>query len=261
MADDTPNSILTAAQRDFLKKSEKERKTDYSRQSRSHHRREIAKRTRQAFHDFALLYEALDSHERHRIFDSGERKEANELRPAIEDTIGFLYWAIQGDVGDSDRVFDRSFPPIFWDLLEAGLRDGERRRQPEPNDIHSIQIEYERPNLDVTRPEMVDLERVAHALAMNKGRKLSDKELRSALAFLASETTHRIEPTVDGTPVNELTDEPRNLHQLAERVQELAEQTDTAAHRRWRDVSEEVDSRDGGRGGRGSVWRDDTSDE
>jgi len=240
--------FLTKTDREFLT-GEHEYTSESAKQQRYQRREAIAERTRQAFHDFALLYEALDSHERHRIFDSGERKEANELSHAIEDTIGFLYWAIQGDIGDRDRVFDRSFPPIFWDLLEAGLRDGERRRQPEPNDIHSIQIEYERPNLSVTRPEMVDMERVAHALAMNKGRKLSDEELRSALAFLASETTHRIERTVDGTPVNELTDEPRDLHQLAERVQELAEQTDTAAHDRWRDFSEGVDSRDGDGGG------------
>jgi hypothetical protein len=134
MADDTPNSTLTAAQRDFLEKSEEERKTDYSRQSRSHHRREIAKRTRQAFHDFALLYEVLDEHERNRIFDvdepGDEREQTEPFYNALIDTIAFLYLSLEGEVG-SDGNLTRSFSMPFDSVLSFGVKRGEKARHPE----------------------------------------------------------------------------------------------------------------------------------
>jgi hypothetical protein len=56
------NGFLTDVDKQFLR-GEKEYESNQGRYDR---RRAIAKRTRQAFHDFALLYEVLDEHERDR---------------------------------------------------------------------------------------------------------------------------------------------------------------------------------------------------
>lgn len=222
MADDTPNSILTAAQRDFLKKSEEERKTDYSRQSRSHHRREIAKRTRQAFHDFALLYEVFDELERNRIFDvqpiHDDVDEYNEFRDALASTVAFLYRSVEGEpvtlagLAEGGRE-PQSFRVPFERVLTEGLKRGAADRY---NQDHAtkrrIKVDYGGVEL-VEGGDPATLERGLRKLAEKKRHELTEAEMSAIL-------TH-YEP--DG--IVDKVDGGGGYNRLNERVKELRERS------------------------------------
>lgn len=220
MADDTPNSILTAAQRDFLKKSEEERKTDYSRQSRSHHRREIAKRTRQAFHDFALLYEVLDELERNRIFDIGPLHdnvdEHNEFQDALASTVAFLYRSLEGEpatLANWDETRTPEFRVPFEHVLTEGLKRGEADRYNQNHATkHRIKVDYGGVEL-VEGGDPAALERGLRKLADRKHHELTEAEMSGIL--------YHYEP--DG-PLDIL-DGDGGYNRLNERVKELREQS------------------------------------
>ena len=220
MADDTPNSILTAAQRDFLKKSEEERKTDYSRQSRSHHRREIAKRTRQAFHDFALLYEVLDELERNRIFDIGPLHdnvdEHNEFQDALASTVAFLYRSLEGEPATLAGLAEggrepQSFRVPFERVLTEGLKRGAADRYNQDHATkHRIKVDYGGVEL-VEGGDPAALERGLQKLADRKHHELTEAEMSGIL--------YHYEP--DG-PLDML---DGGYNRLNERVKELREQS------------------------------------
>ena len=211
---DEPNSILTGAQRAFLRKSEDEREADYSRQARSHHRRQIADRTRQAFHDFALLYDELDEDERNRIFDiepiHDDVDGYNELRDALASTVAFLYRSLEGDV-DSDTVRNRPFRVPFETVLTEGLKRGEADRY-DWGRKSRVEVDYGGVEvIETTDPAA--LERGLRKLAARRRHELTESEMASIL--------WHYEP--DGI-VDMLDGEKRGFSKLDERISELRDE-------------------------------------
>lgn len=126
------NGFLTGADRDFLN-GEKEYTGKHAKQNRYKRREGIAKRTRAAFADFALLYDQLDESERNRIFgvdqpdNMGVPIPTRGLYGDIINTVAFLYLALEGEQ-DSSTTADRWFSVPFERVLKQGVKSGERRR-------------------------------------------------------------------------------------------------------------------------------------
>lgn len=126
------NGFLTGADRDFLN-GEKEYTGKHAKQNRYKRREGIAKRTRAAFADFALLYDQLDESERNRIFDVGGREGMGVPTPErglyadLVNTVAFLYLALEGE-HDSSTTTDRWFSVPFERVLKQGVKSAEQRR-------------------------------------------------------------------------------------------------------------------------------------
>jgi hypothetical protein len=205
MTDDTPNSVLTAGQRKFLQKSEEERDEDYSRQGRSHHRRQIRKRTRQAFRDFSLLYDTLDENERKKIFNVAENPVfdraagknvglSRETRDGITDTLAFLYLSLTGEVGEDFSRLKQPGVPDFESALEGGVSQAEHDRRPD----HNGSGPFVSTELTVDVDTEVDVAAAAEKLARGDVWRLSEAELR-ALAQTANGNVDSLalEPLID----------------------------------------------------------------
>lgn len=112
---DTPRERggLTGTDREYLRKSERERQEEYSRQARSAARSRIRKRVRASLRDFRLLADELPSEERDKIFSNEPRTdEFRELQEDIAKTIEFLYTGLKGASG-------------FRQPLQQGVANGE----------------------------------------------------------------------------------------------------------------------------------------
>jgi len=137
---------LTGADRDFLN-GEKEYTGKHAKQNRYKRREGIAKRTRAAFEDFALLYDQLDETERNRIFDvepSCGRPMPNQgLFGDLIDTIAFLYLGLEGEL-HSPVTANRAFSVPFERVIQSGIRKGEKRRYG-----RRVVVEVDGPEVDV----------------------------------------------------------------------------------------------------------------
>lgn len=233
MADDRPNSVLTDKQREFLQKTDEEQSEDYTRQGRSYHRKEIQKRARQAFYDFALLYDELDEHERNRVFDPPEDK-VPDLTHAIWNTIAFLYHGIEGDKGSEPRItHNRTYTGDFENALKTGVRRGESNRYPDDVDA-MVTVEFD-VNVTELGNAVTDWDWVIEALANRKMNELDDETLRTAVA-LATNPTDRLRELADLLEeerggeryelVHESSFEPDEMADAARSLRELIEADD-----------------------------------
>lgn len=209
--------FLTEVDREFLT-GEKEYTGKNSKQLRYQRREAIADRTRQAFHDFALLFDVLDQHERDRIFDvtpidQGD-DEYNEFRDALASTIAFLYYSLEGDLErdspkNTDDRLKRLTRPGFGSVLEEGLKRGETARQPRDMSTQRIGVKYD--GVEVHElGNAANLERGLRKIADSRRHELTEEEMSSIIA--------NYEP---GGVADIMTDKPKGFARLDERIQEL----------------------------------------
>lgn len=119
--------FLTPADREFLR-GEKDFTGKNAKQMRYQRRSSIRERTRDAFHDFSLLFKKLDESEREKVAEQvelrGEKRVMGGPRPpsvAVTDAIAFFYFLHEGQ-----KQFEMS--------LHRALRDA--LRQENPSSIH-----------------------------------------------------------------------------------------------------------------------------
>lgn len=174
--------FLTEVDRAFLT-GEKEYTGDNAKQLRYQRRQAIAERTRQAFHDFSLLFDVLDEHERDRIFNVTETTATpDEMEPfynALVDTVAFLYLSLEGEV-NSDSNLTRSFSKPFDSVLSFGVKRGEKARHTEREHL-LVTIDFE-VDVDYT----IDLNHVDHAIDKLARREHSELTEREMFAVLTS---------------------------------------------------------------------------
>jgi hypothetical protein len=217
------NGFLTERDKAFLQTDGDYYTGENAKNQRYETREVIAERAREAFHDFAFLYEQLDAAERDRVFDSDE-SEVLELKEAIQDTIAFLYRSLEGDV-DRPISRDRSFQANFNQVFEPGVKQGEEDRQPSGEQLRSqlfsgygyidytpFRIEYKQ------NPPVPDTDAIIAKLVDQGPNEVSDGELR-ALIYQAAMGTCMPEPVND--PPEDF--ERFDLHELADRVAEYDE--------------------------------------
>jgi hypothetical protein len=215
--------FLTRTDREFLA-GEKEYTGENAKQQRYERRRAIRERTRQAFSDFQFLLQNLDAEERNKIFGP-PAEEAPELENALIDTVAFLYHALEGDAGSNAVDWEQSVRVPFRFILEAGVRQGEIRRQEANNDhqfLGNPKVTFE---VDVQRLPTVDTSRVVDDLAENYGRGVSDEQLRAVIVQAVRDTlSSGEEPTVRGEPLEEALDDYHgtDLRALADRIEQRA---------------------------------------
>jgi len=184
------NGFLTDRDKAFLQADGDYYTGDNAKHQRYETREVIAERARQAFHDFALLYDVLDEHERDRIFspdvdnlegDLDYDSQHTTLRGAIEDTFAFLYLALAAP--ESEKVSDRSMTRDFEDLLKVGVRKAAKRAHPGDNSnlfVSMNELEAEVKQFGQPRPRQL-IERAA-----TDPDSLSEAEVRTVLAMLAT---------------------------------------------------------------------------
>lgn len=134
--------FLTETDRAFLT-GEKEYTGDNAKQLRYQRRQAIAERARQAFHDFSLLFDVLDEHERDRIFDvPAERHE--EFHDALVDTFAFLYLTLETDVELKDSQYpDRTMRAPFETLLEEGISRAEAEHRHGGGFLWTVHVDFD----------------------------------------------------------------------------------------------------------------------
>lgn len=210
--------FLTGTDREFLT-GEHEYTGESAKQQRYQRREAIAERTRQAFYDFAFLYDVLDPHERDRVFNPDE-SDTVELVEAMRDTIAFLYRALEGD-RDRPISRDRSVTVNFNQVFEPGIKRGERDRQPQ--DDRALQnlfaghgyVEYEPFRVEYRQnPPIPDPDVIVERLVDDGVHAVSDDEL-SALIHRATLETCAPEPASQSEHTERF-----DLHALADRVAE-----------------------------------------
>ena len=206
--------FLTQTDREFLT-GEHEYTGENAKQQRYERRQAIAERTRQAFYDFALLYDVLDEHERNRIFDiepiHDDVDEYNEFREALASTVAFLYRSLEGDI-DTDTVRSRSFRVPFERVLTEGLKRGEADRYDrEHTTKHRVNVDYGGVEL-VESSDPATLERGLRKIAERKRHELTEAEMSAILG--------QYEP--DG--ITDKIDGGGGYERLNERIKELREQ-------------------------------------
>jgi len=176
----TKNSgFLTGADKEFLR-GEREYTGENAKQNRYERRQAIAERTRQAFADFALLFDTLDEHERNRIFDIDVDSEVpvptEGLRSDLTDTVAFLYLALEGEI-DSEVAANRRFSFPFDSLLGSAVRRAEKARYD-----RRIVVEFEPPEVTVrTNIDAATLESAIDKLARQSYSELTQSEMFSVL--------------------------------------------------------------------------------
>jgi hypothetical protein len=170
--------FLTDTDRAFLT-GEKEYTGENAKQLRYQRRQAIAERTRQAFHDFGLLYDVLDEHERDRIFDIGDES-VDEFHRSLVDTFAFLYRSLQGDMGSKPTPFpDRSYRTPFGEVLKEGVTQAEADRNYGGDFFFSVQVDF-----DVTRSEGYNdgaERRALEKIARREHSKLTKEEMHTLL--------------------------------------------------------------------------------
>lgn len=170
-----------------------------SKQGRYERRESIRHRTRQAFYDFALLHQELERAERNKIFDPPAEETADLMKAMIE-TVAFLYHSLEGDAGSKAVDWGRTFRYPFAQVLKAGVQHGEmaRHRHNEPDPFAGIvDVTFD---VEVSRAQLADQDRVVEDLAENDGYGLTDEELRATIVHAARE--------------------PDQLRHLADRIEE-----------------------------------------
>lgn len=187
--------FLTRVDRDFLT-GEKEYTGENAKQQRYERREAIAARTRQAFRDFALLYDELNEHERDRIFDVGvveegdgrivvDDKAVNDLRDSLIGTFAFLYLSLEGELEPDSAPHLRTLNAGFGDFVDAGVSKAESERRPHPG-AYTIDVDF---SVDATHRGEVDLERAIDKIAAYRAYELSETELRSIILTYDPATT------------------------------------------------------------------------
>jgi len=223
------NGFLTNRDKEFLQAGGDYYTGENAKNQRYETREVIAERARQAFHDFAFLYDVLDERERNRIFNiaPNDQSEWRDFKYSLFDTVAFLYHALEGDAGSEPWIIaDRYFAPKFEDVLESGVRRGEDRRRPE--DFQGIvNVEF---GVDVTSiiGSNVDWGRVIENLAESNVNQISDTDLRVAVA-LAANPTDRLRELADlieeerGGRYRDSLDSPSEADELADKAESLSE--------------------------------------
>ena len=210
------NGFLTQTDKDFLKADGEYYTGEHAKQSRYQRREAIAERAREAFRDFAFLFETLDEAERNRVFDP-EFEDVPRLGDDVRDTLAFLYWATEAEPGLSGP--ERSFTLTFDMLFEPAIRRAEQRRHDD-----TVMMHYEPYNIEPVRAG-ASWTKVAEELAETGGTGVSDKELRAAIKQLAMRTTGDTSPspnTIDGEKIEDQL-EIGDLYDLAEFVEKKAQ--------------------------------------
>lgn len=206
---------MTTTDREFLT-GEKEYTGDHAKQSRYQRREGIAKRTRAAFADFALLYEQLDEAERNRIFDiepiDEDPDQYNELQGALASTIAFLYRSLEGEI-HNDAVDRRAFRVPFEDVFIEGVKRGEAdRRDQDSVRKHRVDVDYGGVDVvEVGNP--ASLERAVRKIATHRHHELTEGEMASII--------WHFEP--DGVS-DMLTGEREGFGRLDDRIDELRDE-------------------------------------
>lgn len=207
--------FLTEVDRAFLT-GEKEYTGDNAKQLRYQRRQAIAERTRQAFHDFALLYDVLDEHERNRIFNiepiHDDVDQYMEFRDALASTVAFLYRSLEGDI-DSDTARTRPFRVPFEYVLTEGLKRGEADRYDQEHATkHRVDVDYGGVEL-VETGDPARLARGVRKIAKGKRHELTEVEMSSILSAY--------EP---GGTMDILDDGQKGYAKLDERIQQLRDE-------------------------------------
>jgi len=220
MGENRINSVLTTNQREFLRMTDEEREDEYSRQARSYHRKAIRDRVQTAFHDFSLLWQHLDISERDEIFYPSSEQRL-ETGTDLIDTIAFLYRFLEGDIGDSRPDTWRL---RFKDIVEPGIRNGEKMRHPHG---HKVTVDAELVIEVETRPITIR-DQAIEELAKGNIDNLSDAELRILIRNATKKTIQDDsgETLVEGEPIEEALDDyyGDDLHGLARAVEEKAKE-------------------------------------
>lgn len=207
--------FLTETDRAFLT-GEKEYTGENAKQLRYQRRQAIAERARQAFHDFSLLFDVLNEHERGRIFDIDPTddgvNEYNEFSDALAATIAFLYRSLERDV-DSERDPLRQLLRIPFDrVLIEGLKRGEADRY-DRKDLPEHRIEVDYGGVEVTEIGDPAGSRGVRKIANDRIHELTEDEMLTII--------RRYKP---GGTVDFLEDDPAGYARLNERIKELQRQ-------------------------------------
>jgi len=185
------NGFLTNTDRAFLR-GEKEYETKQGRYDR---RRAIAERARQAFHDFALLYEELDQHERDRIFDVGvveddgevvevDHDAVNAFHDSLIDTVAFLYLSLEGPL-DSEPTA-RTLNVNFEQVLQAGVQKAESDRHPSNPLQYLINVDFD---VAVSKAGQELPARAIKKIAEGRAYELSPTELQQLIVSMDPDAT------------------------------------------------------------------------
>ncbi|KOX94212.1 hypothetical protein [Halorubrum tropicale] len=210
------HGFLTDVDKEFLR-GEKEYS---SKQGRYDRRRAIRERTREAFRDFQLLQELLDTEERDKIFDPPTEDRVGMLN-AMTDTIAFMYHALEGDAESGGSPASRSITVPFEFILETGIRHGEVARQESINPAWGGDVDVTI-DIDLKQLHTTYRERVIEELARNGGRGLTDEEIRATIVHAARDTASRASSDED-LPEDELASD---LYGLAAAVEKKAAELD-----------------------------------
>lgn len=189
------NGFLTERDKAFLQADDDYYTGENAKNQRYETREVIAARARQAFHDFALLYDVLDEHERDRIFDVGieghrgdavivDREAVESFRDAIADTVAFLYLALEGEIDDTPP--HRSMSASFEQIIQAGIARGEVDRRPGPRGTYFTDVDL---SVSVMSRGSWRPERAIEKLAEYRAHDLSESELRGLVIAADPETT------------------------------------------------------------------------
>lgn len=193
------NGFLTERDRKFLL-GEKEYTGKNAKQLRYQTRRAIRERTRAAFRDFSLLYDALDEEERNKIFNITNKPfdlDAGitpETRDGLIDMFAFLYLSLEGEEGSPSPWGGDVSIPRFKDLLEAGVAKGEADRHPD-SDARRL---YTSSDLSVEVTGEIDTKAAAEKLARGEIHALSEAELRGLVQTARGNVDDfALEPLID----------------------------------------------------------------
>lgn len=235
MSDET--GFLTGVDKEFLK-SQKNGEEYYTgtnaKQQRYERREAIAKRTRQAFHDFAQLYDTVDEHERNRIFNVSEdptTDEANQLLDSLIDTVAFLYLSMNGG-SDRGGAYYRPLGRPFQSILEPGVEKAEQQRATQPSRFSVVNAHL---TVDASDIEKTDVERMIDKVAEGDLSDLSGGEARGLLE-LADKAENQGSLFISG------------WRELGEKIQQRrAERDDILTQEDWEEIrnlsDEEVSER------------------
>jgi len=185
------NGFLTNTDRAFLR-GEKEYETKQGRYDR---RRAIAERARQAFHDFALLYEELDQHERDRIFDVGvveddgevvevDHDAVNAFHDSLIDTVAFLYLSLKGPLNSEPTT--RTLNVNFEQVLQAGVQKAESDRHPGNPLQYLINVDFD---VAVSKAGQELPARAIKKIAEGRAYELSPTELQQLIVSMDPDAT------------------------------------------------------------------------
>lgn len=214
MSDET--GFLTRTDREFLT-GEHEYTGENAKQQRYQRREAIAERTRQAFHDFALLYEVLDEHERDRIFDAPE-SQRREFRASLVDTVAFLYVVLKTDMELKESpIPDRTIRSSFDSILREGVTQAESDHSQGVSPLWTVATEF---NVTVkdTHDDLAE-ERAIEKIAKRNHSKLTKDEMHALLLKYDSD----LYDVLDVIPDNET---PSGYGDLDERVAAVRKELD-----------------------------------